>query len=218
MFRELHNSTSLMSKKELSRFSLISLIQIVERRTKWRAEKKGRREGVEGTTSIPSQPPPPPSTPSLFICSLFVTLSPLFWACSHESGGTRAVHKVPPPLFKPIAVFLLTFLCAVPTILGLFTRKWGNPGCPSNPPPLQPHRCFSANFSLRCPHYYGAVYMKVGEPGLSIKSRIFIWSRLHDRWGDHMRDYMERRVTSPTWGPLYLRVNTPFKAWSRLCS
>ena len=29
------------------------------------------------------------------------------------------------------------------------------------------------------------------------------WSRLLDRLGDHMRDYvMDRWVTSPTWGPL----------------
>ena len=38
------------------------------------------------------------------------------------------------------------------------------------PPPLQPHRCLSAHFSLRCPHYFGPVDIKVGEPRLSIKS------------------------------------------------
>jgi len=41
---------------------------------------------------------------------------------------------------------------------------------PPPPHPLQPHRCFSAHFSLRYPHYFGPVYMKVREPGLSIKS------------------------------------------------
>ena len=35
---------------------------------------------------------------------------------------------------------------------------------------------------------------------LSIQSLILIWSHLHDRWGDRMRDYMDRRVTTPTWG------------------
>ena len=35
---------------------------------------------------------------------------------------------------------------------------------------------------------------------LSILSLIFIWWRLHDTWGDHMRD-MNRRVTSLTWDP-----------------
>ena len=34
-----------------------------------------------------------------------------------------------------------------------------------------------------------------------------MWSRLQDRWGDHIRGYMDKwgtlpkRVTSPTWGP-----------------
>ena len=155
----------------------------MERRAKWGAEKKGRREGVERTTSIPSQPPAPPS-----------------------------------PL-QPHRCLSAHFSLRCPHYFGHAHTKVGEPGLSiKSPPPLQAHRCFSANFSLRCPHYYGPLYMKVGEPGLSIKSRIFIWSRLHDRWGDHMRDYMERRVTSPTWGPLYLRVNTPFKAWSRLCS
>ena len=168
--------------------------------------EKRQKRGSGGNNIISLPAPPPPSTPSLFFCSLFFTLTPLFWACSHESGGTRAVHKIPP--FKPIAVFLLTFLCTVPTFLGLFTWKWGNPGCPFNPPPPstpslffcslffarsllfwaclhesegtwavhlippppQPHRRFSAQFSLRCPHYFGPVYMKVGQPGLSIKS------------------------------------------------
>ena len=33
---------------------------------------------------------------------------------------------------------------------------------------------------------------------LSIQSLISICSRLRDRWGDHMRDYMDRLVTSCT--------------------
>ena len=42
---------------------------------------------------------------------------------------------------------------------------------------------------------------------LSILSLVFIWWHLHDRWGDHMRDYMNGRVTPPkrvtslTWSP-----------------
>ena len=46
-----------------------------------------------------------------------------------------------------------------------------------------------------------------GVTDLSIWSLILIGSRLHDRWGDLMTDYMDRRVTppkwvtSPTWGP-----------------
>ena len=33
---------------------------------------------------------------------------------------------------------------------------------------------------------------------------------LHDRWGDHKRDYMNRQVTSPTWG-LPPPCNRPLK-------
>ena len=33
---------------------------------------------------------------------------------------------------------------------------------------------------------------------------------LQDRWGDHMRDYMNRQVTSPTWG-LPPPCNRPLK-------
>ena len=55
---------------------------------------------------------------------------------------------------------------------------------------------------------------------MSIYSLILIWSRLHDRWGDIMRDYMDRRVTlpkqftSPTWGPpppCKQALNRPFR-------
>ena len=47
---------------------------------------------------------------------------------------------------------------------------------------------------------------QVGEV-TRLSALIFIWSRLHDIWGDNMRDYMDRRVTppkrfiSPTRGP-----------------
>ena len=40
-----------------------------------------------------------------------------------------------------------------------------------------------------------------GVTRLSISSLILTWSRLHDKWGDHIRDYMDRRITSLTWGP-----------------
>ena len=40
-----------------------------------------------------------------------------------------------------------------------------------------------------------------GVTRLSISSLILTWSRLHDRWEDYIRDYMDRRVTSLTWGP-----------------
>ena len=42
----------------------------------------------------------------------------------------------------------------------------------------------------------------------SLESLILIWSRLHDRWGDHMRDCMDSRVTPPK------RVTLP--AWGHL--
>ena len=46
---------------------------------------------------------------------------------------------------------------------------------------------------------------QVGEvTRLSIQSLMLIWSRLHGRWGDNMRHYMDRRVTPPTRGPLPL--------------
>jgi len=44
-----------------------------------------------------------------------------------------------------------------------------------------------------------------GVTCLSIQSLILIWSRLHDKWGDHMRHFMDsrgtppKRVTSSTW-------------------
>ena len=53
----------------------------------------------------------------------------------------------------------------------------------------------------------GEVTRLGGVTCMSIESLILIWTCLHDRWGDHMRDYMYRRVTppkwvtSPTWGP-----------------
>ena len=56
-----------------------------------------------------------------------------------------------------------------------------------------------------------------GGPQVGGVTRLYIQSliyRLHDRWGDHMRDYIDRRVTppkrftSPTWGP-HLHVNRP---------
>ena len=36
---------------------------------------------------------------------------------------------------------------------------------------------------------------------LHIKPVILIWSCLYNRLGGHLRDYMDRRVTPPTWGP-----------------
>ena len=36
-----------------------------------------------------------------------------------------------------------------------------------------------------------------GETRLSIQSLIFIWSLLHDRWDDNMRNYMDKSVTPP---------------------
>ena len=53
----------------------------------------------------------------------------------------------------------------------------------------------------------GEVTCLGGVTPLSILSLTFIWWRLHDRLGDHMRDYMNRRFTPPkrvtslTWGP-----------------
>ena len=50
----------------------------------------------------------------------------------------------------------------------------------------------------------GEVTRLGGVTRLSIYSLILIWSRLHDRWGDHMRDYKDtqvapsKRVISPT--------------------
>ena len=43
-----------------------------------------------------------------------------------------------------------------------------------------------------------------GVTHLTIQSLLLILSRLHDRWGDHMRSLMDsrapsKRVTSPTW-------------------
>ena len=52
----------------------------------------------------------------------------------------------------------------------------------------------------------GEVTRLGGVTRLSAQSLILIRSRLHDRWGDHLRDHMDRwgtppnRVTSPTWG------------------
>ena len=123
---------------------------------------------MEGTTSFLSQPPPPPFNPIAVFLLTFLCTVPTFLGLFTRKWGNPGCPFNPPP-FNPIAVFLVTFLCAVPTFLGLFTWKWGNLGCPFNPPP-QPHRRFSAHFSLRCPHYFGPVYMKVGQPGLSIKS------------------------------------------------
>ena len=49
---------------------------------------------------------------------------------------------------------------------------------------------------------HGGRGLQVGEvTRLSIQSLILIWSSLHDRWDDHMRYCMDRRVTPPTWGP-----------------
>ena len=53
------------------------------------------------------------------------------------------------------------------------------------------------------------VYMEVGDPRNVRQPACLIlnWWRVNDRWGDHMRDYMDRRftpskrVTSSTWGP-----------------
>ena len=36
-----------------------------------------------------------------------------------------------------------------------------------------------------------------GNPPVHITSHNWIWSRLHDRWGGHMRDYMDRWITPP---------------------
>ena len=71
--------------------------------------------------------------------------------------------------------------CTRDQIKGLFTWRWGTPGRWGN-------------------------LLRWGNP-LSILSLTFIWWRLHDRLGDHMRDYMNRRFTPPklvtslTWGP-----------------
>ena len=53
----------------------------------------------------------------------------------------------------------------------------------------------------------GEVTRLGGVQRLIINSLVLIWSGLHDLWGDHTRDYMDRRVTSPkmvtlpTWVP-----------------
>ena len=88
-------------------------------------------------------------------------------------------------------------------------------GLISNPtqPPLSPQYSSGPRFLYFTACLHGDGGPQVGEvtrfggvTRLSIQSLILIWSRLHDRWGDHMRDdYMERRVTppkrvtSPTW-------------------
>ena len=41
----------------------------------------------------------------------------------------------------------------------------------------------------------GEVTRLGGVTRLSTQSLILIWSRFHDRWVDHMRDYMDRRVS-----------------------
>ena len=67
------------------------------------------------------------------------------------------------------------------------------------------HSYFPCNFTA-CLHGGGGPHVG-GVTRLSIKSLILIWSCLHDRWVDQMRDCMDRRVTppkrvtSPTWGP-----------------
>ena len=49
----------------------------------------------------------------------------------------------------------------------------------------------------------GPVYMEVGGlkvggvTRLCIQSLILVWSRLHYGWGDHMRVYMDKQVTTP---------------------
>ena len=80
-------------------------------------------------------------------------------------------------------------------------------GLISNPtqPPLSPQYSSGPRFLYfrACLHgdggpQVGEVTRLGGVTRLSIQSLILIWSRLHDRWGDHMRDdYMERRVTPP---------------------
>ena len=50
----------------------------------------------------------------------------------------------------------------------------------------------------------------VGEPHEGEVTRLGGLTRLHDRWGDNMRDYVDRRVTPPVWGP-HLHVNRPLK-------
>ena len=51
-----------------------------------------------------------------------------------------------------------------------------------------------------------------GVTHLSTWSFILIWSCLNDSWGDHMRDYMDRWITSPSWGP-----PPPCKQALRIC-
>ena len=38
-----------------------------------------------------------------------------------------------------------------------------------------------------------------GAAHLSIQPLILIWSRLHDRWGDYMRDFMELKANYLTY-------------------
>ena len=59
--------------------------------------------------------------------------------------------------------------------------------------------------------------LKVGEVArlgritrLSIYSLILIWARLHDRWGGHMGDYMDRRLPHLPGVP-HLDVNRPLE-------
>ena len=136
-------------------------------------ERQKRGSGGNNINSLPA-PPPPSLQPHRCFSAHFSVRRPHYFGPVHTKVGEPRLSIKSPPPFKPIAVFLLTFLCTVPTFLDLFTWKWGNPGCPSNPspppPPFQLHRCFSAHFSFRCPHHFGPVYLKVREPGLSIKS------------------------------------------------
>ena len=59
--------------------------------------------------------------------------------------------------------------------------------------------------------------MEVGDPQVGEVTRhsslVFIRSRLNDRLGDHMKDYMDRRVTPPAWG-----IPRPRKQVLRTCN
>ena len=45
-------------------------------------------------------------------------------------------------------------------------------------------------------HQVGEVTRLAGVTCLSVSALVLILSRLHDKWDDHMRDCMDRRVTS----------------------
>ena len=98
---------------------------------------------------------------------------------------------------------ILTWLRGLTVKIENFSRLQ----CPQFPEEAWAHRKLRACLHGSGRPQVGEVTRLGGVTRLSILSLVLILWRLHDSWGDHMRDCIDRRftspkqVTSPTWVP-----------------